>query len=153
MPEPIVAPGLPRCARNVVYGAERGTRTPTSFLSSADFKLSRLAGVSRAGARRRNPERSRRIPWISVGAERGTRTPTPLLKAADFKLRRLAGVSEAGACCRNPERSAAESKDPENASLSTIVTKGIPLYARNVFKSWCREGDSNPHASFEGCGF
>src|SRR5215510_3935831 len=31
-----------------------------------DPKLSRFAGVSEAGARRRNPERSRRIPMILV---------------------------------------------------------------------------------------
>ena len=54
----IVRIGIPRCVRNVFFGAERGTRTPTSFLSPADFKLRRLAGVSEAGACCRNPERS-----------------------------------------------------------------------------------------------
>ena len=69
-----------------VTGAERGTRTPTSFLSPADFKLSRFAGVSEAGVRRRNPEAfCARDLFRVAGAERGTRTPTPLLKAADFK--------------------------------------------------------------------
>src|SRR5215831_18478010 len=69
--------------------------SPTSFLSPADFKLSRFAGVSEANAER-EPARDQRIPRRGRdsslrseqnlnGAERGTRTPTSFLSPADFK--------------------------------------------------------------------
>jgi len=59
---------------------------------SRTYKLGRLAGVSEAGGRCRNPERSRGPCALSEGSW-------------TCKLRRLAGVSEAGGRCRNPERS------------------------------------------------
>ena len=92
------------------------------------IKLSRLAGVSEAGARRRNPERSEgssvlllffraqpRNPERSEGSPvlscfSGPNAEIPSL-ARDLShvcpaiLSRLAGVSEAGARRRNPERS------------------------------------------------
>src|SRR5215471_14427285 len=57
------------------FGAERGTRAPTSFLSPADLKLSRFAGVSEAKAERESageiPKRSwrgiSRFSWCREG--------------------------------------------------------------------------------------
>jgi hypothetical protein len=66
-----------------------------------DLNLSRYAGVSEAGACRRNPER--REGPLGPGIQR-------ILKGKewsgrlDLNLSRYAGVSEAGACRRNPER-------------------------------------------------
>ena len=45
-----------------------------------DSNLSRLAGVSEAGARRRNPERKRRITASISGAPGEIRTPDLMLR-------------------------------------------------------------------------
>ena len=65
-------------------GGGRGIRTPDTLSGIAVFKLSRLAGVSEAGDRRRNPERSRRNPGANGGG-RGIRTPDTLSGIAVFK--------------------------------------------------------------------
>src|SRR5690348_11060832 len=108
-----------------------------------ESKLRRSAGVSEAGARCRNPERSegplRRRDYSVCHVERG--------RMPESKLRRSAGVSEAGARCRNPERSEGplrrrdysvchvergrmpESKHP-CADGSTIPLKGVSAEQR-----------------------
>src|SRR5215472_16522238 len=98
--------------------------TALGFSEFLPAKVETFSGRERSGV-----EGSRERFPINYRDERDSS-----LRSECFKLSRLAGVSEAGARRRNPERSVAESKDPENASLSTIVTKGIPRYARNVFK-------------------
>ena len=72
------------------------------------IKLSRLAGVSEAGARRRNPERSEGSPVLSCFSGPNAEIPSlarDLSHVCPAILSRLAGVSEAGARRRNPERS------------------------------------------------
>src|SRR5262245_11213840 len=61
----------------------------------AESNLSRIAGVSEAGARRRNPERAKRVEGPQLEEWR---------RVAESNLSRIAGVSEAGARRRNPER-------------------------------------------------
>ncbi len=74
------------------------------LFGTRDFKLSRFAGVSEAGARRRNPEHSRGIKvklsrFAGVGARRLNPERSRGIKV---KLSRFAGVR---ARRRNPERS------------------------------------------------
>jgi hypothetical protein len=75
-----------------------------------ESNLRRVAGVSAAGARSRNPEHSEGAPLASqrptmfCHRERG--------RMPESNLRRVAGVSAAGARSRNPEHSEGADWDP-----------------------------------------
>src|SRR5262249_5603050 len=85
------------------------------------------------------------------GAERGTRTPTGLLGPADFKLRRFAGVSEASAE-REPAAEIPSAFCEGSLLVSELqygaISRGQGFLASLGMRSWCREGDSNPHRPF-----
>ncbi len=108
-----------------------------------DLNLSRLAGVSAAGACWRNPERSRG-------------TSETWCREQDLNLSRLAGVSAAGACWRNPERSRGTSEtwcreqDLNLSRLAGVSAAGAcwrnPERSRGTSETWCREQDLNLHA-------
>ena len=85
------------CARDL---SSRGKASQKNWLPGLDSNLSRYAGVSEAGARRRNPERYVRGISLRKASQKNW------LPGLDSNLSRYAGVSEAGARRRNPERSA-----------------------------------------------
>src|SRR3990167_1897143 len=108
-----------------------------------DSNLSRLAGVSAAGARRQNPERSEgpspSTRFACSGQSRRWRDwrrglALSEVEGWDSNLSRLAGVSAAGARRQNPEQSEGPSTSPRFACW------GQP----RRWRDWRRGWDSNP---------